>query len=47
MTLHPVVRAAARGELPDWAQVSGKRFAHMERVASLLRGWAEASSCSG
>lgn len=36
----PLVRAAARGELPSWARASEKRRAHMARVASLLGEWA-------
>lgn len=40
--LHPVVEAASRGELPDWAVADAKRREHMERVAGLMRGWAEA-----
>ena len=39
--LGPVVRAAARGELPDWARASEKRRAHIARVAALLGAWAE------
>ncbi len=38
--LHPIVKAAARGELPEWAAAGGKRRAHMDRVAGLLRRWA-------
>lgn len=37
----PLVRAAARGELPEWANVSEKRRAHMARVAGLMTEWAE------
>jgi HD superfamily phosphohydrolase YqeK len=39
-SLSPVVRAAARGELPDWARASEKRRAHIGRVAALLDEWA-------
>lgn len=39
--LSPIVRAAARGELPDWARASEKRRAHIGRVAALLGEWAE------
>jgi HD superfamily phosphohydrolase YqeK len=35
-----LVRAAARGRLPDWTTVSPKRLAHMGRVAALMRDWA-------
>ncbi len=37
--LHPVVAAAANGELPDWAVAGHDRRAHMARVASLLESW--------
>lgn len=40
--LSPVVRAAARGELPEWARLSAKRRAHIARVAALLDEWARA-----
>ena len=39
--LHPVIAAAARGELPDWARFDDERRAHMARVADLMQGWAE------
>jgi 2-amino-4-hydroxy-6-hydroxymethyldihydropteridine diphosphokinase len=38
--LHPVIAAAARGELPDWAQVSPDRVPHLQRVAALMEHWA-------
>lgn len=38
-SLHAVVREAAAGQLPGWAQVGEERRAHIERVASLLREW--------
>lgn len=38
--LPPVVQAAARGELPSWAQPSPSRRRHMARVAELMREWA-------
>jgi len=38
----PVVAAAARGELPDWAVAGPRRREHMARVADLLGAWAEA-----
>lgn len=41
--LHPVVKAASKGTLPDWAVVSRSRYAHMERVAGLLKEWAKAA----
>jgi len=37
-----IVDAAADGTLPDWAQMSEKRYAHVQRVATLLGEWAEA-----
>ncbi|HSG47780.1 MAG TPA: HD domain-containing protein [Longimicrobiales bacterium] len=41
--VHPVVKKAAKGILPDWAQVDDSRYAHMERVSALLKGWAKAA----
>lgn len=38
--LHPVVRDAARGRLPGWAEVEPGRREHVERVAALLETWA-------
>lgn len=46
MNLHPLLAEAARGTLPGWAQCSPKRYAHMERVADLLDGWARQAGCS-
>ena len=40
MLPHPVVIAAARGDLPSWAKVSRKRRRHIERVVALLDEWA-------
>jgi predicted HD superfamily hydrolase involved in NAD metabolism len=40
--MHPIVAAAAEGELPEWADVSKKRAAHIERVRLLLAEWADA-----
>ena len=40
--LSPLVRAAARGELPAWARAGEKRRAHIGRVAALMREWARA-----
>ena len=40
-TPHPIVQAAASGGLPEWAQASEGRRAHMARVSQLLRSWAE------
>lgn len=36
-----VVVAAARGELPPWAEAGDERREHMRRVAELMSGWAE------
>lgn len=44
--LSPVVRAAARGELPEWACASPKRRAHIGRVAALMGEWAAALGLS-
>ncbi|HEU4885963.1 MAG TPA: HD domain-containing protein [Longimicrobium sp.] len=41
-----MVRAAARGELPEWAAASEKRRAHIGRVAALLGEWAQALGLS-
>jgi HD superfamily phosphohydrolase YqeK len=38
----PLVRAAARGDLPPWTCVKPKRREHMRRVAELLGAWAAA-----
>lgn len=45
--IHPLVRAAAEGELPDWARAGRRRREHMERVSELLREWAEAAGEKG
>jgi 2-amino-4-hydroxy-6-hydroxymethyldihydropteridine diphosphokinase len=42
-SLHPIVEAASRGELPPWAEVDRKRLAHMRRVAELLDDWSVAA----
>ncbi len=39
--LHPLVRAASRGKLPDWAVAGSGRRKHMKRVAKLLGSWAK------
>lgn len=46
MPLHPTIKRAAKGKLPDWAQVSRGRYRHMERVAGLLEEWARAAGLS-
>jgi len=43
--LHPLIRRAAEGRLPEWARAGKARRAHMQRVSDLLRGWALASGC--
>lgn len=40
--LHPVVRAAAAGDLPPWAEASPARREHVERVSALMARWAAA-----
>jgi 2-amino-4-hydroxy-6-hydroxymethyldihydropteridine diphosphokinase len=40
LALHPLVAAAARGELPSWAVAGSARREHMSRVAGLLDDWA-------
>jgi 2-amino-4-hydroxy-6-hydroxymethyldihydropteridine diphosphokinase len=44
--LHPLVAAAARGELPSWAVAGAARREHMARVAGLLDVWAAALGSS-
>lgn len=39
---HSLVRAAARGRLPEWAEATPERRDHMERVGALLEEWATA-----
>jgi len=46
MSLHPTIKRAAKGKLPDWASASKARYRHMERVAALLEGWARAADLS-
>ncbi len=41
--LPEVVRAAAAGELPAWAEAGARRRAHIARVSALLAEWAEAA----
>jgi len=38
--LHPTIRAAARGELPEWTVAGPARRAHMLRVSELMKSWA-------
>ena len=44
--LHRILKKAAKGQLPDWASVDRKRYAHMERVATLLGEWADEAGLS-
>ncbi|UCC25501.1 MAG: HD domain-containing protein [Gemmatimonadales bacterium] len=44
--IHPLVKKASKGKLPEWAKVSKGRYAHMERVAALLEEWARAADLS-
>jgi predicted HD superfamily hydrolase involved in NAD metabolism len=39
---HPVLIAAAAGELPSWAEATSERRMHMSRVADLMEEWARA-----
>lgn len=45
--LHPVLSAAAKGELPVWAEVGKTRRRHLERVADLMGKWARRDGQSG
>lgn len=38
--MHPVLEAAAGGELPRWAEASPDRREHMGRVSDLMATWA-------
>ncbi len=40
--LHPLVVAASRGALPEWAKARENRRRHMARVSALLGDWANA-----
>ncbi|MFV1988035.1 MAG: HD domain-containing protein [Gemmatimonadota bacterium] len=40
--LHPIILAAADGDLPEWTVMSEVRRDHAERVARLMRKWAKA-----
>ncbi|UCC74826.1 MAG: HD domain-containing protein [Gemmatimonadota bacterium] len=40
LELHPLIVAAAGGELPEWAQVRPARMPHLASVANLLARWA-------
>jgi HD superfamily phosphohydrolase YqeK len=44
--MHPLVTAAARGELPEWAVAEPARREHMARVSGLLDEWAQQSGLS-
>jgi len=38
--LHPIIVAAAQGQLPDWACVKLARMPHLASVAEVMLGWA-------
>lgn len=40
LSLHPILSAAAKGELPSWAVAGPARREHMARVSSLMGEWA-------
>jgi HD superfamily phosphohydrolase YqeK len=40
--MHPLLHAAAGGELPDWARAGEDRRAHVARVSELMGEWADA-----
>ena len=44
--MHPLLKDASDGRLPDWAEASEDRVGHMARVADLMAGWAEAMALS-
>jgi HD superfamily phosphohydrolase YqeK len=45
--LHPVVLAAARGVLPEWACIRPSRVGHAAAVADLMERWAGELGLSG
>lgn len=47
VSLHPILSAAAEGELPSWTAAGPARREHMARVSGLLRTWAEAAELTG
>jgi HD superfamily phosphohydrolase YqeK len=38
--IHPVLKAAAEGTLPQWAAVTSARRTHLTRVADIMASWA-------
>jgi len=46
MRTDPLLERAARGVLPEWAEVKPARYEHMRRVAGLLEEWATALALS-
>jgi HD superfamily phosphohydrolase YqeK len=38
--IHPALKAAADGTLPEWAEATAPRRAHLKRVADLMENWA-------
>lgn len=45
--MHPLIAAAAEGHLPEWAEATPDRRAHMGRVADLMVAWGEAWGVDG
>lgn len=41
MSLHPILSAAAEGDLPSWAVAGPTRREHMARVSGLMEEWAQ------
>ncbi|HUG38970.1 MAG TPA: HD domain-containing protein [Longimicrobiales bacterium] len=39
--MHPLLNAAAEGELPGWARAGERRRAHVGRVSELMGRWAD------
>ncbi len=40
--LHPIVAAAAEGDLPEWSVAGSERRGHVRRVSALMGEWAAA-----
>ena len=40
--MHPLLRAAAEGELPEWSRAGEPRRGHVARVSALMGEWAAA-----
>ena len=39
--MHPLLNAAAEGDLPEWARAGERRRAHVARVSALMGDWAD------